>query len=123
MRLENKVALISGGARGMGAAEARLFAGEGAKVVIGDVLDEDGRQTEAAINEVGGECLFVHLDVTDEDSWEQAVLETVSRFGKLDILVNNAGVTGPGRHYGGSLGPGHGHQRQGCVPGHESCHS
>ena len=78
----------------MGAAEARLFAGEGAKVVIGDVLDEDGRQTEAAINEVGGECLFVHLDVTDEDSWEQAVLETVSRFGKLDILVNNAGVTG-----------------------------
>ena len=55
MRLENKVALISGGARGMGAAEARLFSGEGAKVVIGDVLDEDGRQTEAAINEVGGE--------------------------------------------------------------------
>ena len=92
MRLENKVAFISGGARGMGAAEAKLFAGEGAKVVIGDVLDEDGRQTEAAINEVGGECLFVHLDVTDEASWVQAVAETVSRFGKLDILVNNAGI-------------------------------
>lgn len=59
MRLENKVALISGGARGMGAAEAKLFAAEGAKVVIGDVLEEEGRQTEAAINEVGGECLFV----------------------------------------------------------------
>ena len=92
MRLENKVALISGGARGMGAAEAKLFAAEGAKVVIGDVLDEEGRQTEAAINEVGGECLFVHLDVTDEGSWQQAVAETVSRFGKLDILVNNAGI-------------------------------
>ena len=91
MRLENKVALISGGARGMGAAEAKLFAGEGAKVVIGDVLDEEGHQTEAAINEIGGECLFVHLDVTDEGSWQQAVAETVSRFGKLDIVVNNAG--------------------------------
>jgi NAD(P)-dependent dehydrogenase (short-subunit alcohol dehydrogenase family) len=96
MRLENKVALISGGARGMGAAEAKLFAGEGAKVVIGDVLDEEGRQTEAAINEVGGECLFISLDVTDESSWQQAVRETVSRFGKLDILVNNAGVGGGG---------------------------
>ena len=94
MRLENKVGLISGGARGMGPAEAKLFAGEGAKVVIGDVLDEEGRQTEAAINEAGGECLFVHLDVTDEGSWQQAVAETVSRFGRLDILVNNAGVSG-----------------------------
>ena len=92
MRLENKVALISGGARGMGAVEAKMFAGEGAKVVIGDVLDNEGRQTEAAINESGGECLFVHLDVTDEGSWERAVAETVSRFGKLDILVNNAGI-------------------------------
>ncbi len=78
----------------MGAAEARMFAAEGAKVVIGDVLEEEGRQTEAAINEVGGECLFVHLDVTDEGSWQSAVAETVSRFGKLDILVNNAGVSG-----------------------------
>ena len=92
MRLENKVALVSGGARGMGAAEARLFAREGAKVVIGDVLDDEGRQTEAAINEFGGECLYVHLDVTSEESWGSAVAETVNRFGKLDILVNNAGV-------------------------------
>ena len=92
MRLENKVAFVSGGARGMGAAEARLFAREGAKVVIGDVLDDEGRQTEAAINEFGGECLYVHLDVTSEESWESAVAETVNRFGKLDILVNNAGV-------------------------------
>ena len=60
MRLENKVALISGGARGMGAVEAKLFAGEGAKVLVGDVPEEQGRRTEAEINESGGECLFVH---------------------------------------------------------------
>ena len=92
MRLEGKVALISGGARGMGATEARMFAAEGAKVVIGDVLQEEGRQTEAAINEGGGECVFVQLDVTDESAWEEAVNTAVSRFGKLDILVNNAGI-------------------------------
>ena len=92
MRLENKVALISGGARGMGAVEARLFAGEGAKVVIGDVLEDDGRRTEAEINESGGECVFVRLDVTSEESWQSAVNEAVQRFGKLDILVNNAGI-------------------------------
>ena len=92
MRLENKVAFISGGARGMGAAEALLFTREGAKVVIGDVLDEEGRRTEAEINEAGGECVFVHLDVTNEASWQSAISDTVSRFGKLDILVNNAGI-------------------------------
>jgi NAD(P)-dependent dehydrogenase (short-subunit alcohol dehydrogenase family) len=92
MRLENKVALISGGARGMGAAEAILFSREGAKVVIGDVLEDEGRQTEAQINESGGECLFLRLDVTSESNWQDAVAATVSRFGKLDILVNNAGI-------------------------------
>ena len=92
MRLENKVALISGGARGMGAAEARMFAREGARVVIGDVLDAEGRQVEAEINEIGGECVFVHLDVTQESAWQQAVDTAVSRFGKLDVLVNNAGI-------------------------------
>ena len=76
----------------MGAAEAKMFAREGAKVVIGDVLDDEGRRTEAEINEMGGECLYVHLDVSSEESWTSAVAETVSRFGKLDILVNNAGV-------------------------------
>ena len=94
MRLENKVALISGGARGMGAAEARLFASEGARVVIGDVLEEEGRQTEAQINEAGGECLFIRLDVTSESNWRQVVAATVAQFGKLDILVNNAGIGG-----------------------------
>ena len=94
MRLPSKVALISGGARGMGAAEAVLFAREGAKVVIGDMLDEEGKRTEAGINESGGECVFIHLDVTDETAWQDAVAATVARFGKLDVLVNNAGVSG-----------------------------
>ena len=92
MRLENKVALISGGARGMGAVEAKLFANEGARVVIGDVLEDEGRRTEAEINESGGECVFVRLDVTSEESWQSAVSQAVDRFGKLDILVNNAGI-------------------------------
>ena len=92
MRLENKVALISGGARGMGAVEARLFAQNGARVVIGDILEDEGRRTEAEINEAGGECVFVRLDVTSEESWQDAVAAAVGRFGKLDILVNNAGI-------------------------------
>ena len=92
MRLENKVALISGGARGMGAVEARLFAKEGAKVVIGDIRKEEGRQIEAQIAEAGGECLFIFLDVTKEANWAEAVESTVARFGKLDILINNAGI-------------------------------
>ena len=92
MRLEGKVALISGGARGMGAAEARLFAAEGAKVVLGDVLHEEGQQVEAEIAEAGGEAVFVPLDVTSESDWRNAVDTAVGRFGKLDILVNNAGI-------------------------------
>ena len=93
MRLEGKVALISGGARGQGAAEAKLFAGEGAKVVFGDILDDLGRQVEAEIHEVGGEALYVHLDVTKEHDWASAVESAVSKYRKLDILVNNAGIT------------------------------
>ena len=95
-RLDGKVAFISGGARGMGAEEARLFAKEGAKVAIGDILEEDGRKVEAEINESGGDCLFMHLDVTSESNWQDAVAATVSRFGALHILVNNAGIGGVG---------------------------
>jgi len=91
-RLDGKVALISGGARGQGAVEARLFAREGAKVAIGDILDTEGKQVEAEINESGGECLFVHLDVISEEDWLHAVESTVARFAKLDVLVNNAGI-------------------------------
>ncbi len=95
-RLDGKVAFISGGARGMGAAEARLFSREGAKVAIGDILDDEGREVEAAINESGGDCLYIHLDVTSEANWQDAVAATVSRFGALHILVNNAGIGGVG---------------------------
>ena len=92
MRLEDKVALISGGARGMGAFEAKLFTQEGAKVLIGDVLEDEGKRTETEIAQASGECVFVHLDVTNEESWQHAVQKAISRFGKLDILVNNAGI-------------------------------
>jgi len=78
----------------MGAAEARLFAQEGAKVIIGDVLEEEGRQVEAEINESGGQGLFLRLDVTNESDWSNIVAAAVSQYGKLDILVNNAGIGG-----------------------------
>ena len=97
MRLEGKVALISGGARGMGASEARLFAREGARVVIGDILDAEGQAVAADIKSHGGDALFVRLDVTDEGDWDRAVARTIERFGKLDVLVNNAGVGGGSR--------------------------
>ena len=93
MRLEGKVAIISGASHGMGAEEARLFAREGASVVIADVLDEEGKQVEAEINESDGSALFVRTDVTSEEDWQRTVEATVSRFGKLDILVNNAGLS------------------------------
>ena len=92
MRLQGKVAIITGGARGQGEAEARMFAREGAKVVFGDVLDDEGRRVEAEVAAAGGEAVYVRLDVTDEDSWREAVGTAVSRFGKVDILVNNAGI-------------------------------
>ena len=92
-RLEGKVALISGGARGQGAFEAMLFAQEGAKVVIGDILDEEGGKVETQILETGGEATYVHLDVTQNDQWQEAVELAERKYGKLDILVNNAGIT------------------------------
>src|SRR5438876_3632342 len=97
MRLVGKVALISGGARGMGAAEARMFAREGAQVVIGDVLEAEGRAAEADIKAKGGEAVFVRLDVTSEADWQKAVGLALSRFGKLNVLVNNAGIGGGSR--------------------------
>jgi NAD(P)-dependent dehydrogenase (short-subunit alcohol dehydrogenase family) len=97
MRLAGKVALITGGARGMGASEARLFAREGAQVVIADVLDAEGRAVEAEIRAREGAALYLRLDVTDEADWERAVARTLERFGRLNVLVNNAGVSSVGR--------------------------
>ena len=91
-RLDGKVALISGGARGQGATEARMLALEGAKVVFGDVLDEEGKKVEAQIRELGGEATYVHLDVTEESDWRAAVDTAVRTYGKLNVLVNNAGI-------------------------------
>ena len=94
-KLDGKVALISGGARGQGAAEAETFAREGAKVVFGDVRDAEGQKVEATIRAHGGEAVYVHLDVTSEADWKTAVQTATGRFGKLDILVNNAAIVIP----------------------------
>jgi 3alpha(or 20beta)-hydroxysteroid dehydrogenase len=88
-RLDGKVALVSGAARGMGEAHARLFVAEGARVVLGDVLDEPGGKLAA---ELGDAAHFLHLDVTQEDSWRRAVAAAGERYGRLDVLVNNAGI-------------------------------
>ena len=92
MRLQGKIALISGAARGMGASEARLFAREGAKVVLGDVLHQQAQAVANEINDAGGHALAVNLDVTSEQSWREAVNAAEQRFGNITILVNNAGI-------------------------------
>lgn len=94
MRLKDKVAVITGGAFGMGEAMAHLFAREGAKVVIGDVLESEGTEVAKSIVTAGGEALFILLDVSVEEQWRAAILVTLARYGKLDILVNNAGISG-----------------------------
>ncbi|MCZ6875009.1 MAG: glucose 1-dehydrogenase [bacterium] len=94
MRLAGKVAIITGAAGSMGAVEARLFATEGAKVMVADLLEEEGRAVVAEIMAGGGEACFMSLDVTNEGAWQEAVATAVSTYGKLDILVNNAGISG-----------------------------
>jgi 3alpha(or 20beta)-hydroxysteroid dehydrogenase len=88
-RLQGKVAIVTGGARGMGAATSRLFAQEGAKVVIADVLDAEG---EKLAQELKGSAIFQHHDVSDEASWRNTVDKAIATFGQVDVLVNNAGI-------------------------------
>lgn len=95
-RLEGKVALISGGASGLGEAQALLYAREGASVLIGDLQEELGQAVAARIAGEGGQALFTRLDVTDLESWHAAVALAVATFGKLTTLVNNAGIFHPG---------------------------
>lgn len=92
-RVDGKVALISGGARGMGEAHARLLVAEGANVVIGDILDEQGK---AVADDIGDSARYVHLDVTQPEQWQAAVSTAVQDFGKLNVLVNNAGIVNLG---------------------------
>ena len=92
MRLENKVAFLTGGAGGMGTAQARLFAKEGAAVIIADLADEKGEKLADEIRSEGGSAMYVHLDVTDEASWQTAERIVREKYGKLDILINNAGI-------------------------------
>ena len=92
MRFAGKVVLISGAARGQGAAEARRFAAEGAAVVLGDINDADGEKVAAEIAAAGGKALYRHLDVVKAADWAAIVDAAVGRFGRLDILINNAGV-------------------------------
>lgn len=95
-RLDGKVALISGGASGIGAAHVQVFAREGAKVVAGDVQRELGEQVAGEVRNAGGEVTFVPLDVTDEVSWQAAVRTALDRYGALTTLINNAGIFHPG---------------------------
>ena len=94
MRLKEKVAIVTGAASGMGASTAKLFASEGAKVVLADLLTAEGAEVAAEIGAAGGEARFQRLDVTVEADWESLVSETISTYGQVDILVNNAGVSG-----------------------------
>ena len=94
MRLKNKVAIITGGAHGMGEAEARLFAAEGAKVVVTDILGKAAEAVAADIRAAGGEGVAATIDVTSEPEWVALITKTLASYGRLDILVNNAGISG-----------------------------
>jgi 3(or 17)beta-hydroxysteroid dehydrogenase len=92
-RLAGKVALVAGAAMGIGEADAKLFAREGAKVVVADIHEEEGARVTAEIKEEGGEALFLKLDVAKEEDWQNAMAETIKAYGKLNVLVINAGVS------------------------------
>ena len=94
-RLTDKVAIVSGGAKGLGAEQVRAFVREGAKVVFGDILDDQGQALESELCGAGRRAHYLRLDVTIEDNWRNAVATTLSRHGRLDILVNNAGIVLP----------------------------
>jgi len=94
VRLKDKIALVTGAASGMGESAAQVFAREGAKVVVADLLEKEGSAVAASIASAGGEGMFLRLDVSGEEQWREAVRATVKRYGRLDVLVNNAGISG-----------------------------
>ena len=91
-RFSDKVVFISGGAKGQGAVEAKMFGSENAKVIIGDILDDSGKELEKELNSLGINCTYLHLDVTNESEWEAAYAQALSKYSGLDILINNAGI-------------------------------
>jgi len=91
-RLDGKVAIITGGAMGIGEADGRLFAKEGAKVVIADIREAEGKKVVKDIRENGGEAIFAELDVSKESDWTDGIDKVINKYGKLNILVNNAGI-------------------------------
>ena len=93
MRLENKTTLVTGASKGMGESEARLFASQGANVVLCDVDEREGEKTVKSITESGGTAEFMQCDVTNESDWERVINTTTNKFGSLDVLVNNAGLS------------------------------
>ena len=96
MRLQNKVAIITGGANGQGASEATLFASEGGQVIVADVREDLGRKLVSDIESMGGIAEFVYLDVRNDKQWEELVEHVLSKFAKIDVLVNNAAILRPG---------------------------
>ena len=99
MRLKDKVAIVTGAASGMGASTAKIFANQGAKVLVTDMLEDEGAGVVAEITKADGEARFQRLDVTSEADWDSAVAAALAAYGKLDILVNNAGVAAVPRIY------------------------
>lgn len=97
MRLENKIALITGAGSGIGRSTAQLFAKEGATVIVNDLSEENGRGTVELIEQEGGDAVFIQADVTDADSVKRMVEQVIERFARIDVLFNNAGISGIGR--------------------------
>lgn len=95
-RVLGKVAIVTGGALGLGAASSRMLAREGATVVLTDLRDDEGRVAAESINAAGGRSLYLHHDVASEEGWKSVIARTVNEFGRLDVLVNNAGVAASG---------------------------
>jgi NAD(P)-dependent dehydrogenase (short-subunit alcohol dehydrogenase family) len=94
MRLKGKAAIVTGGGHGMGDAEARLFAAEGARIIVADILEHEAERVAADIRAAGGEAAAAKIDVTSEPEWGALIRKTISTYGRLDILVNNAGISG-----------------------------
>ena len=123
MRLKNKVAIITGAASGMGAATAKIFADEGAKIVLTDLLTEEGKAVAEAIRIAGSTAQFMPHDVSDETAWARVIEQILKTYGQIDVLVNNAGVSGsdPDQLRHRRVGSANECQCQRCISGNACC--